>query len=149
MGTSKLKRNSLLAFLLSAMVFLPAGVSLAQRGEAFKARLTPVPIDASMMSRIAGLGSATAVLTAKRLVVTGNFSGLRSPATEAHIHQAPKGIRGPALLDVTVSKGTSGTITASVELTQEQIEDLRNGRLYIQINSEGAPEGNLWGWLLP
>ncbi len=149
MGISKLKRDSLLAFLLSAIIFASAGALFAQRGETFKARLTPVPIDTTMMSRIAGFGSATAVLTGKKLAISGSFSGLRSPATDAHIHQAPKGIRGPASLDVTVSKGTSGTITASIELTQEQVDDLRNARLYIQINSEGAPEGNLWGWLLP
>jgi len=149
MGISELKRDCLFAFLLSALIFASAGALFAQRGETFKARLTPVPIDTTMMSRIAGFGSATAVLTGRRLALTGNFSGLRSPAADAHIHQAPKGIRGPALLDVTVSKGTSGTITASIELTQEQVGDLRNGRLYIQINSEGAPEGNLWGWLLP
>ena len=52
------------------------------------------------------------------------------------------------MLDLTVSKGTSGTIGASIELTAEQIEDLRNNRLYIQINSERASDGNLWGWLL-
>jgi hypothetical protein len=148
MRTSKLKRDSLLAFLLSALIFASSGAVLAQRGETFKARLTPVPIDTTMMSRIAGVGSATAVLTGKKLAISGNFSGLRSPAADAHIHVAPKGIRGPAVLDVAVSKTTSGTITASIELTQEQVDDLRNGRLYLQIDSEGAPEGNLWGWLL-
>jgi hypothetical protein len=149
MGISKQKRDSLLAFLLSAIMFASTSTALAQRGETFKARLTPVPIDVTMMPRIAGLGSATAVLTGRKLAISGNFSGLRSPAMDAHIHQSPKGIRGPAILDVTVAKATSGTISASVELTQEQVEDLRNARLYLQINSEGAPEGNLWGWLLP
>jgi hypothetical protein len=149
MGISKLKRDSLLAVFLSAIIFASTGAVLAQRGETFKARLTPVPIDTTMMSRIAGFGSAAAVLTGRRLAITGNFSGLRSPAADAHIHVAPKGLRGPAVLDVAVSKGTSGTITASIELTPEQVDDLRNARLYLQIDSEGAPEGNLWGWLLP
>ena len=26
---------------------------------------------------------------------------------------------------------------------------LRQGRVYVQVNSQKAPEGNLWGWLLP
>ena len=34
------------------------------------------------------------------------------------------------------------------DLTPEQVEDLRNSSLYIQINSQGAPAGNLWGWFL-
>jgi hypothetical protein len=25
---------------------------------------------------------------------------------------------------------------------------LRKGMVYVQIHSEGAPDGNLWGWLL-
>src|ERR1700689_4510337 len=112
MGISKLKRDSLLAVFLSAIIFASTGAVLAQRGETFKARLTPVPIDTTMMSRIAGFGSATAVLTGRRLAISGSFSGLRSPAADAHIHMAPKGLRGPAVLDVAVSKGTSGTITA-------------------------------------
>ena len=41
-----------------------------------------------------------------------------------------------------------GTLTGSIQLTPVQIDDLRRGRLYIQIHSEKAPEGNLWGWLL-
>jgi hypothetical protein len=26
---------------------------------------------------------------------------------------------------------------------------LRQGRMYLQLHSESAPDGNLWGWLLP
>jgi hypothetical protein len=36
-----------------------------------------------------------------------------------------------------------------VELSSRQANALRAGQLYIQIDSESAPEGNLWGWLLP
>ena len=38
--------------------------------------------------------------------------------------------------------------TDTLELTPGQIEDLRNGRIYVQIHSERAPDGNLRGWLL-
>jgi hypothetical protein len=47
-----------------------------------------------------------------------------------------------------VSKAMSGTITGSIDLTPEQVQGLKNGRLYLQISSEKAPDGNLWGWLL-
>jgi hypothetical protein len=47
-----------------------------------------------------------------------------------------------------VPKATSGTINASIDLTPEQVEALKNNSLYIQINSQGAPNGNLWGWFL-
>src|SRR6478735_420993 len=49
-------------------------------------------------------------------------------------------------------KGTTltinGTISGSIELTKPQIDDLAAGRLYIQLHSQKAPDGNLWGWLL-
>jgi len=53
------------------------------------------------------------------------------------------------VFDLTVAKATSGTINGSFDLTPEQLEDLRKGRLYVQLHSEKAPDGNLWGWLLP
>jgi hypothetical protein len=109
-----------------------------------------VPIDATMMSTIAGSGSLTATLAGKQLTITGTFEGLRSPATTAQIHRGMKGIRGPVILDLdlTISKAVKGTLNGSVELTPDQIADLRAGRLYVQIQSERAPDGNLWGWLL-
>ena|ERR1700737_1989358 len=127
-----------------------AGTQTAPADEIFKARLSPVPIDATMMSTVAGTGSVTAALSGKHLIIAGTFDGLRSPATTAHIHRGPKGIRGPAIpdLNLTITKSVKGTLSGSVELTPEQIADLRNGRLYVQIQSERAPDGNLWGWLL-
>ena len=82
------------------------------------------------------------------LAISGTFQGLASPATIAQLHRGPKGIRGPAIFDLTVSKAASGNVSGTVELTPEQIEDLKNARLYVQIHSERAPDGNLWGWLL-
>ena len=127
-----------------------SGAQSTPAGETFKARLSPVPIDVSMMSTVAGSGSLTATLAGRTLTIIGTFEGLRSPATTAQFHRGPKGIRGPTIpdLDLTVSKAVKGTLSASVELTPEQIADLRNGRLYVQIQSERAPDGNLWGWLL-
>ena len=104
-----------------------------------------------MMSAIAGSGSITATLSGKQLTITGTFEGLRSPATTAQLHRGPKGIRGPAILDLDlmIPKAVKGTLNGSVELTPDQITDLKSGRLYLQIQSERAPDGNLWGWLLP
>lgn len=153
-NTSK-RRRFTAAFLCAAVLLCAyswlghtAAAQKAQTGETFKARMSPVPIDLTMMSTIAGSGSVTAVLAGKQLTLTGNFEGLRSPATTAQIHRGPKGIPGPAILDLTVSKSQKGAISGSFELTPEDITDLRNGRWYVQIQSERAPDGNLWGWLL-
>jgi hypothetical protein len=74
---------------------------------------------------------------------------LPSAAVDAKVHQGPvTGVHGPAILDITVAHATSGMLSASLDLTPQQIESLKKGKLYIQIDSERAPDGNLWGWFL-
>ncbi len=125
---------------------LPAG---AQTQERYKVRLSPVPLDGSNRANIAGLGSATGVLAGTKLTIAGTFKGLVSPATVARLHRGlVTGVRGSAFQDLTVSKATNGTVTGSIDLTPEQVQSLKKGQLYIQIYSEKAPDGNLWGWLL-
>lgn len=121
----------------------------AQTPETYKVRLSPVPVEAQTRANIAGIGSATATLAGSKLSITGSFEGLQSPALSASMHQGPvTGVRGPSILDLTVAHATNGAISASVDLTAQQIESLKRGKLYIQIESEKAPDGNLWGWLL-
>lgn len=122
--------------------------ALAQGSETYKIRLAPVALDAAMKNNIAGLGSVTAVLAGAKLTVNGTFEGLKSTATVAHIHQgtAP-GVRGPRIMDLTVTKAMSGTLSGSFDLTPDQLSRLKKGDWYVQVHSEKAPEGNLWGWL--
>jgi hypothetical protein len=116
----------------------------------FEIRLRPVPIEASTASSTTGAGEATASLSGSRLTLRGSFAGLKGPATVARLHQgAVMGVRGPAFADVTVPAATSGAFNAEVTLTAAQIDGLRQGHIYLQIHSEAAPDGNLWGWLLP
>ena len=120
-----------------------------QRGQAFVARLSTVPIIADEQVTVSGRGTATAVLEGRTLTVTGTFEGLRTPATVARLHLAPRAARGPAFADLKASSGTSGTIAGTVELTPQQLQALERRSLYIQLHSQKAPDGNLWGWLLP
>jgi len=132
------------AGLVALMMF--SGVAHAQ--EVFKARLSMVPVDTAMKKTVAGLGTASATLSGNKLSVTGSFDGLLSPATTAHIRLSRViGVRGPELLNLTVTAATSGTLSGSFDLTPPQVESLKKGLFYIQINSEKAPDGNLWGWL--
>jgi hypothetical protein len=125
----------------------------AQGGEKFTARLGWVPIAGpNDRVNVTGKGSATGTLSGRTLTISGSFEGLAAPATLARLHQGiVKGARGAAITDLTVSKGASGTLTGSVDLTAPQVEALRQGKLYIQLHSEKgvAPDGsNLWGWFL-
>ena len=115
----------------------------------YRARLAIVPIDIAMQATIAGSGAVTGTLKGSTLTITGTFSGLRSAATAARLHRSPRtAMRGVPIGDLTATAGTSGTIGGTIELTKEQVEDLAAGRLYVQLHSEKAPDGNLWGWLL-
>jgi CHRD domain len=139
-------RHTLVCFALACLV-APA---LAQSPKTYKARLAPVPIDLTMQATVAGRGSVTATLSGTKLTINGTFDGLRSPATVAQVHKGPvAGVRGPVAFDLTASKGTSGTIAGTIDLTPTQVTDLEKGRLYVQLHSEKAPDGNLWGWLFP
>jgi len=132
----------------AAIVWLGLSVR-AQGGDQFKARLSPVPVEAATLAGITGSGSVTAALAGTRLTITGTFEGLRTPATVVRVHNGMKGVRGPAMFDLAVSKATSGTIGGMLTLNPTQVRELRNGRFYVQLHSEKAPEGNLWGWLVP
>jgi CHRD domain len=111
--------------------------------------LSPLPADAKTRPDLAGSGSVSAVLNGTKLAITGSFEGLLSAATTASLHSAvAAGVRGPAIADLTISKAASGTITGSIELTPALLANLHKGGLYIQIHSEKATSGVLWGWLL-
>jgi len=145
---SRKKHRAHMYALIACLTLLPCW-AIAQKGQTFKARLSTVPVDATMLATVTGSGSAKAVLTGNTLAISGSFQGLRSAAMRASIHIGPqKGIRGPAAHDVIVSKETRGTISGSVELSAPELEALKNGCVYLQIDSERAPDGNLWGWLL-
>lgn len=137
-------RLILVAACLVAASVAAAGVQSRQ----YRARLSPVPLDVAMQATIAGSGSVTATLNGTTLTVSGNFAGLRTPSTVVRVHRSARtAMRGPAIGDLKATAGTSGAISGALELTKEQVDDLANGRLYIQLHSEKAPDGNLWGWL--
>jgi hypothetical protein len=109
-----------------------------------------VPIEASTAANTTGAGEATASLAGTKLTLRGNFAGLKGAATVARLHFGPAmGVRGQSFADVIVPASTSGAFNAEVALTAAQVEGLRQGQIYLQIHSESAPDGNLWGWLIP
>jgi hypothetical protein len=133
----------------AAFAVLASLLFAAHAADAFKVRLTPVPIEASTSAATKGTGSASATLDGSTVSLSGSFAGLQGPATVARLHEGPvTGVRGPAIADFTVPQAASGSFTASFALTPAQLESLRQGRLYIQIHSAAAPDGNLWGWIL-
>lgn len=114
-----------------------------------RARLSPLPTDLAMQETIAGLGTATATLTGTTLAVEGTYRGLKSAATSVRVYESPRpGLRGPLVGEFASGGGTTGTFKGTLTLTREQAAAYAKGLLYVQVQSEKAPDGNLWGWLM-
>jgi hypothetical protein len=121
----------------------------AQTQETFKARLSPVAVDAQLVSVITGHGSVSAALAGAKLTVNGTFDGMHSAATVAHLHLSKAtGVPGPVIHELTVTKAMGGTLSGTADLAPAEVEALRKGLIYVMVHSTGAPDGNLWGWLL-
>lgn len=134
---------------LALAAAMAVSIPLFAQAPQYRARLSFVPLDIQMQSVIAGSGAVTGSLKGSTLTINGTFAGLKTPATVARVHRSPKpGMRGVPIGDLTVTGATSGTIGGTIELTKEQIDDLPAGRIYVQLHSQKAPDGNLWGWLL-
>ncbi|HEY2379650.1 MAG TPA: CHRD domain-containing protein [Terriglobia bacterium] len=138
--------------IFSAALLVVSLSAAAQNGEQFRARLSLVPLLGVKADAVVGTGAATAVLNGKKLTINGSFDKLASPATVAHLNLGPvMGVRGNSIFDLTVTKtgtGTTGTIAGTFDLSSDQVDALKKGKIYIQLHSEGAPNGHLIGWLL-
>lgn len=134
---------------LNTLLLIAAlGVIGAAAQDTYKVRLAPVAADLAMRESISGSGVVTATLSGTKLTLAGTFEGLKGNATAASIHQgSATGVRGREVLALTITKAASGTVSGSFDLTADQVEALKKGKWYVQIDSEKTTEGNLWGWI--
>ena len=147
---TRLRRHSALALLLGMLTVIvsASAFSQANMGNSLRGRLSPMPVTPQTVRTITGEGEVRAVLNGTTLTVSGNYTGMSSAATMAHIHQGPKAIPGPVVLRLDIAGSNAGTISGSLTLTPELIEALHAESLYVQIHSETNPEGELRGWLM-
>ena len=137
---------------LLGVLMIVMSVAAQGSGEKFKGRLAPVPALGIPVPSVQGVGSASATLSGRKLTISGTFERMASPATIAKLCLGElTGVRGEPVFDLKVNRtgdGKTGTLEGTVDLTPQQVDALRKGRFYIQIHSEGAPNGHLMGWLL-
>lgn len=134
-------------FMTLALLILSSSYATAQDMNSLHGRLSPMPVTSATVKTITGQGQVTAKLNGTTLTIEGQFEGMSSSATMAHIHLGPKAVPGPVVLRLDVSAGSSGTISGSLSLSPEQVRALHAESLYVQIHSETNPEGELRGWL--
>ena len=150
----------LLRLLAAGAVALLAltGLNGVAQGQPFSGTLEPLA-GAETAASAAGAGFLYSVLDyypeGPKLMVNGTFEGLSSPATVAHLHRAAAGpdapggpTPGPQVFDLIVSEAPRGTLNGSFWITEEQAEELRRGRYYVQVHSRDHPAGALRGWLV-
>jgi len=115
----------------------------------YQAYLSPMPHNDAMHPMFIGKATMIATVKGDTLSVNGAFSGLASPATRAHLclSMAP-GVPGKPIFELALPNGIEGNLSGTFKLDKEQTSALQKGQIYIQIDSEKAPNGNLWGWLL-
>ena len=139
----KLGRNLLSMLVAGSFLF----VTNIQAQEIFRARLSPMPTTPQTVTTILGGGEVILTLNGNSLIVDGNFSGMSSAATGAHIHNGPPAQPGPVIYTLEVSQSTEGSLNGILSLSDEQVEALNNNEFYIQIHSESNPPGELRGWV--
>lgn len=137
--------SRLFAPLACTLILLFSASAVAQ--ETYRARLSPMPTTPQTVDTITGEGEVILTLNGNTLTVNGNFAGMNSAATMAHVHNGPPAQPGPVVHQLEVTKMTGGEISATLELTDEQVTALRNNELYVQVHSESNPPGELRGWI--
>jgi hypothetical protein len=124
--------------------------SAALAADDFQFRLSPGSRLVGTRAPSSGSGVVSAKLSGRVLALEGTYQGLLGAPTAAHLMMGPvPGVRGPKIADLTISPAPNGTIRGSVTLGNAALSAFRKGGLYVEIDSAEAPEGDLWGWVMP
>jgi hypothetical protein len=97
-----------------------------------------------------GTGKLEATLDAvsKELKYTLTFEGLSGPAAGAHFHGPATRTQNAGVIAPIDGKTPTSPVTGSVTLTDEQIKELRSGKLYANIHTAAHPSGEIRGQVL-
>jgi len=132
--------------ILCATLLLLATPALAA---SYEAELDPAPFDATNRADvIESIGNVTASLDGNTLTVKGTFSNFTSPATGGSFRIGlAKGVPGDAIGNLTVEHARQGAFSGTIKLSSAQLAALKREALYVRIDSEKSPDGNVQGWL--
>ncbi len=137
--------TAILGGVIAALVAAPATATVHTLVVTLKG-VEEVPPNSSL-----ALGTATVLLddVANTVSVTGNYSGLTGAATVAHLHgPALLGVTNTPMVDLTVSGGTSGTISSGGSVTPAEVQDILNGLTYVNVHNAAFPGGEIRGQVL-
>jgi hypothetical protein len=102
----------------------------------------PTPVDTQ------ATGNATVTIEDTAVRVQGEFEGLSGAAVAAHIHgPADKETAAPIICPLTATAAVGGTLAGSCTFTEEQLQQLRDGRMYVNVHTQQHPQGEIRGQL--
>jgi hypothetical protein len=149
----KRRRNGVVILriaLLVAAIFCAVFCDPAFAADKYQTDIGPTPKNGRQGATVQGRGTVRATLDNNIFSLHGKFSGLSSPATDAHLYMGNvMGGTGPSIGDLSIAQAQSGDISGTIALTPDQVAALKSGKLYVMLNSQSAPKGNLWGWFQP
>lgn len=137
---------SVVAVICAFAMTTPAAAAILNYDVHLDGNVQQVPVNGSP-----GVGEAFLALddVANTLNINLTYSGLTSPATNAHIHSAPPGTNGPVIIPFVpagfVTGLASGSFIASLNLTALQVADILSGDTYINIHTPNFPGGEIRG----
>lgn len=132
----------------AAICLMVAFAAAPVAAQEYQGDLDPAPHDFANRGDVVGAGIVSATLSGTTLTIAGNFSGLSSPATSAHLKMGlAMGVPGATIGELNATHAAKGEISGSIKLNSAQIAALRKGALYIQLDSAKGIDGNSWAWL--
>jgi hypothetical protein len=80
--------------------------------------------------------------------VSGSIKITGMAPTMAHIHEAPVGKNGPAIITLSKSPEDSYAVPAGARLSEAQYKSYATGNLYVNVHSAQYPDGEIRAQLL-
>ena len=137
----------LVALSLTSLASVP--LASAQEATTFGDKLGTIPVSNANRAEVAGTGYVTANLSGTTLTVEGEYEGLTAPATGATVYAGRLGEKGGEEVGTLEASGdTSGTFSGTIELTEEQMEVLQASGMFVVVQTEPNPEGEIRAWLV-
>jgi hypothetical protein len=135
----------------AALALLVLNAMPALAASNYTLSLDPVAYDNSTREAILGEGHLKATLDGSTLTISGNFSGLSSPATTAKLGVGLDfGVPATDFFaTLTPTSAASGSVSGTVTLTPAQAAALNKRQLFLQLYSVKGTDGSLWGWFEP
>ncbi|MGE3174917.1 MAG: CHRD domain-containing protein [Planctomycetota bacterium] len=93
-----------------------------------------------------GFGGATLTVGANGTIsLQGQFTGLTTPATAAHVHIGAVGVNGGIVFGLTI--GAGGQLVGSFTPSATDLSNLRAGNWYVNVHTTANPGGEIRGQL--